>query len=189
MLLPFAEVRSGVRLLEIGAGSGLAALTAARRGARVVATDRNPFALRRLRRIAAKEGLALDVVRTDLAGGLGRFDRVLANPPYLPTLPTQRDLDRWENLAVDGGPDGCRTFARIVRSLPRHLDRSGEAFVVVSSLQDPDRIRRIRDRWLARGGTCAVVDRRRGEGETLEVWRMTRAGPGRRVTPPVRRGR
>ncbi|HXQ48990.1 MAG TPA: methyltransferase domain-containing protein, partial [Thermoplasmata archaeon] len=81
LLLPFAEVSAGTSFLEVGTGGGLVALAAARRGARVVATDRNPHALRRLAAIATAERLDLRLVRTDLARGLGRFDRVVANPP------------------------------------------------------------------------------------------------------------
>jgi release factor glutamine methyltransferase len=189
LLLPFARVRARVRLLEIGAGAGLAALAAARRGARVVATDLNPHALRRLRSVALAEGLPIEVVRTDVARGLGRFDRVLANPPYLPTRREERDPDPWQNLALDGGPDGCRLLARIVRSLPEHLAPFGEAYLVVSSLQDARRLTAIRARWLAGGGSWRLVARRSLEGERLDVWKLTLRGSAEPVTTPARRGR
>jgi release factor glutamine methyltransferase len=176
LLVPFAEVAPGTRLIEVGAGTGLAALAAARRGARVVATDLNPHALRVLRRRAQAEGVGLDLVRTDLARGLGRFDRLLANPPYLPTRPEERDPDRWHNLALDGGPDGCRVTARLLEQLDQHLTPNGSAFVVVSSVQDPGALVRIRRRWTARGGTVEVANTRTLEGEKLEVWRLAR-GP------------
>jgi len=172
LLLPFAEVAPGTRLLEVGAGTGLAALTAARRGAWVVATDLNPHALRWLRRKALSEPVDLAVVRTDLARGLGRFDRVLANPPYLPTLPDERDPDRWHNLALDGGPDGCRVMARLVSDLDEHLAPDGTAFVVVSSRQNPDSLRAIRTEWESRGGSVDVASSRALEGEQLDVWRL-----------------
>ncbi len=175
LLLPFAEVPRGTLLLEVGTGSGLVALAAARRGARVVATDLNPHALRRLRARAREEGVDLALVRTDLAHGLGRFDRILANPPYLPTRPEERDPDRWHNLALDGGPDGCRVTARLVDELDQHLARGGGAFVVVSSRQDADALGRIRNGWEIRGGTLEVVDSRPLEGERLDVWRLTLA--------------
>ena len=85
LLVPFARVARGSSLLEVGAGTGWAALEAARGGARVVATDLNPIALRRLRERAQEQRLEVEVIRTDLARGLGRFDRIVANPPYLPT--------------------------------------------------------------------------------------------------------
>jgi release factor glutamine methyltransferase len=175
LLLPFARVPAGSSLLEIGAGSGLAALTAARAGAGVLATDLNPHALQRLRGAARAEGLAVGVVRTDLARGVGRFDRILANPPYLPTREEERDPDRWHNLALDGGPDGTRVTARLVGSLPHHLRPRGKAFVVVSSLQSAPVLAGIRESWEARGGRVRTVADRALEGERLEVWRFVPA--------------
>jgi len=173
LLLPFARVRAGTRFLEIGTGSGLVALEAARHGARVVATDLNPHALRRLREIARAERLDVTSVRTDLAHGLGRFARVVANPPYLPTRPEERDPDRWHNLALDGGPDGCRVTARVIAELDEHLLPFGEAFVLVSSLQSAGGLSRIRARWTRHGGRLSVTATRELEGERLEVWRLT----------------
>lgn len=174
LLLPFARVAPGRTLLEVGAGNGAAALEAARCGARVTATDLNPTALVRLRARALAERLDLAVVRTDLARGLGRFDRILSNPPYLPTRPEERDPDRWLNLALDGGADGCAVLARLVDDLPSHLAPGGRAYVVVSSLQSAERRRAIRRQWSARGGSCRSVAHRELEGERLEVWRWSR---------------
>ena len=176
LLLPFARVAAGSWFLEVGAGSGLAALAAARAGARAVATDLNPFALRALRRRAGEEGLSVLSVRTDLARGLGRFDRLLANPPYLPTGPEERDPDPWHNLALDGGRDGCRVLRRLVEQLGDHLVPNGSAFVVVSSLQAPGALARIRARWEGRGGRVGTVGSRELEGERLEVWRFVTGG-------------
>lgn len=178
LLLPFAEVADRTLFLEVGTGSGLVALAAARRGARVVATDRNPHALRRLAGIARDERLELQVVRTDLARGLARFDRIVANPPYLPTRPEERDPDRWHNLALDGGSDGCATTARLVAELSEHLRPTGCAFVVTSTVQSPQGLRAIWDEWRAGGGSVARVARRDLEGERLEVHRLCPAVPG-----------
>jgi len=188
LLLPFAEVSAGTSFLEVGTGGGLVALAAARRGARVVATDRNPHALRRLAAIATAERLDLRLVRTDLARGLGRFDRVVANPPYLPTRTEERDPDRWHNLALDGGPDGCTTTARLVAELGEHLAPGGSAFVLASTLQSAERMAMIWDTWTAQGGSverCAV---REFEGERLEVYRL-RPGARRAAMSVPRRTR
>ena len=173
LLVPFAHVAAGTRFLEVGTGAGLAALEAARCDARAVATDLNPHALRELRARARREQLTVALVRTDLARGLGRFDRIVANPPYLPTRAEERDPDRWHNLALDGGPDGCRVTARLVGELKEHLLPGGEAYVVISSLQDPGALGRIRTEWEAQGGHVSVAVARPLEGERLEVWRFT----------------
>ena len=187
LLLPFARVAPGTSLLEIGAGRGLAAIEAAHGGARVVATDLNPWALAALRHRARAERLDLETVRTDLAAGLGRFDRILANPPYLPTTPEERDPDPWHNLALDGGPDGCRVLARIVGALPEHLASGASAFLLISSVQDPTAVRSIARGWEALGGRCEVVARRPLEGEVLEVREFAGTARSARVSARARR--
>jgi release factor glutamine methyltransferase len=181
LLVPFARAGPGVRLLDLGTGNGRLALEAARSGSRVTASDLNPHALRLVRERARMEGLRVVVVRTDLARGLGRFDRIVANPPYLPTRAAERDPDPWANLALDGGPDGCRVLRRIVRALPAHLAHGASAYVLVSSVQDPEALARIRRRWTVVGGRVRSVAHRVLEGERLEVWRLDLARPTRRA--------
>ena len=181
LLLPFAQVAPGSSFLEVGTGSGEIALAAVRRGAKVVATDRNPHALRALAARAKGEGLSLGLVRTDLARGLGRFDRVVFNPPYLPTEPAQRDPDRWHNLALDGGPEGTLVTERWMVTLPDHLAVGGEAFVVASTLQPETARSRMWKDWRQRGGHADCVRRRSFEGEDLEVWRLSAPATGKRT--------
>jgi methylase of polypeptide subunit release factors len=74
------------RLVEIGAGSGVGALTAAGRypGADIVFTDINPAALRLAHINAEAAGVsAAGVLTSGLAETPGSFDLVVANPPYL----------------------------------------------------------------------------------------------------------
>jgi HemK-related putative methylase len=183
LLLEFARALPGERMLEIGCGRGLASLAAARLGGEVYSTDLNPHALRSLARRARAEGLRVNVVRTDLARGLGRFDRILANPPYLPTRRGERDPDRWHDLALNGGPDGTRVTRRILAALPRHLSVGGNAFLLVSTVQSEDVLRTLRARWRAKGGKVRTAARRKLEGDELEVWELSLSRPIR----PARR--
>jgi release factor glutamine methyltransferase len=191
LLRPFARAARG-QVLDVGTGSGALALEAARGGARVTASDVNPFALQRLAEIAQRAALPIGVVRTDLMTGLGRFDVVLANPPYLPTPAGLEDPDRWQDRALNGGPDGARVTARIVATLPGHLRPRGVAYLLVSSLQSARALARIRAAWKRSGGRISVVAVRRLEGESLSVWALRRAtrhaGRPRRGSGGHRRG-
>src|SRR6058998_2820774 len=88
------HVRPGERVLEIGAGLGLAAVLAARAGARVTATDIVPGAIDAIRVNAALNGVAVDARLGDGWDPVGneRFDLVCTNPPQMPT-PPGRDRD------------------------------------------------------------------------------------------------
>jgi release factor glutamine methyltransferase len=81
----------------------------------------------------------VEVVQTDLMRGVRptALDRILINPPYLPTSEFEA-VPGPLNLAFDAGPDGRRFLPRLAAYLQeaRPRLRAGfEAFVVVSSLQ------------------------------------------------------
>jgi methylase of polypeptide subunit release factors len=74
------------RLVDIGAGSGAGAITAAAlcRAGEVVMTDINPGALRLAQINAEHAGIRADAVIADgLEGVAGDIDIALANPPYI----------------------------------------------------------------------------------------------------------
>jgi release factor glutamine methyltransferase len=74
-------------ILDIGAGSGILAITLALEipGSRVVATDLSPGALAVTTANARRLGARVDLLGADLARGLDlhRFDLVVSNPPYI----------------------------------------------------------------------------------------------------------
>jgi release factor glutamine methyltransferase len=172
LLRRVAAVGPGLLVLELGCGEGRAALIAARSGARVVATDLNPYALRRLAARVRHEQLPLACVRTDLFAGLRRFDRILVNPPYLPTSAGTRDPDRWVNLALDGGPDGAQFTLRLLREVRGHLRPHGILYLVVSSRQALAPIAEAKARWTKDGGTARTLGGREFERERLELWEL-----------------
>ena len=65
LLARAADVHSGYRVLDVAAGTGNTALAAARRGARVTATDLVPSMLETASRRAAAEGLEIEVQVAD----------------------------------------------------------------------------------------------------------------------------
>jgi methylase of polypeptide subunit release factors len=94
-----AELGAGRRIgrvVDVGAGAGVGALTAAagRDAAQVLLTDINPKAHRLARLNAAHAGISVDTVEASgLAGAPDRADLILANPPYIadPGRRTYRD--------------------------------------------------------------------------------------------------
>jgi release factor glutamine methyltransferase len=121
-------VRPGERVLEIGSGAGLAAVLAAKAGARVIATDVRPEAVECTRENAARNGVA-DLVDVRLGDGFApvaglRFDLICTSPPQMPT-PPERERDDAEAAADNGGPDGWRLLDRVIREAPAHLEPGG----------------------------------------------------------------
>src|SRR5688572_19399385 len=89
--------------LDVCAGSGILAITAALRGARsVTAVDVSRRALLTTRLNARLNGVRVRTVRSDLFDGLGdqRFDAIVSNPPYVPSdtdaLPLTGPQRAWE---------------------------------------------------------------------------------------------
>jgi release factor glutamine methyltransferase len=74
----------GKKLLELGAGSGLISISAAKAGADVTATDINPVAMRYLEANRRFNGVTLTVIVSDLFEQIPEqvFDVIVINPPY-----------------------------------------------------------------------------------------------------------
>ena len=75
--------------LELGAGSGLIALYAARQGALVMATDINPIAVHALEMNRHSNRIPLTVIKSDLFTNIPQqtFDIIAINPPYYKKKP------------------------------------------------------------------------------------------------------
>ena len=120
------SVRAGERVLEIGAGLGLAAVLAARAGAVVVATDVIPSAVAAVRANAALNGVAVDARLGDCYAPVTteRFDLVCTNAPQMPT-PPGADREDPQAAADNGGPDGWALLDRVIDGAAEHLAARG----------------------------------------------------------------
>jgi release factor glutamine methyltransferase len=149
------RVRPGERVLEIGSGFGLAAVCAARDGARVVATDVVADAVAAIRANALLNSVDVDARLGDCYAPVAgeRFDLICTNPPQMPT-PAGRERDDGAAAADNGGRDGWSILDRVIAGAPDHLAPGGRlVFTIFAFLGRKRALAKLE----ARGLTAAVV--------------------------------
>ena len=126
--LPAAPPGQRLRLLDLGTGSGVGAVFAARRGMEVVAVDINPEAVRCARlnvllngfeeRVEVRQGDLFEPVSSE------QFDVILFNPPFYRGTPRSPLDHAWRGVDV---------FERFVGGLAVYLRADGCALLVLST--------------------------------------------------------
>lgn len=121
-LLPAAPCEA---LLEIGTGSGAAALISAKSARSVWATDVSRRCLHFAefnRRLNAIDNV--EIAESDVYDGLAAqtFDRIIAHPPYVPWTGDQE-------IYRHGGPDGEFVVRRLIEGLPQRLRPGGRLYL------------------------------------------------------------
>jgi HemK-related putative methylase len=121
------------RALDMGTGSGIGAVFAARLGYEVTAVDVNPHAVRCARLNALLNGLEerIEVRQGDLFSALAgeRFDLILFNPPFFRGAPRS---------ALDAAWRGDGVIERFAAGLAERLAPGGRALLLVSSAGGAD---------------------------------------------------
>jgi release factor glutamine methyltransferase len=156
--------RQDSAVLDMGTGSGVCAIFAARLARRVVAVDINEAAVRcadinaRLNHLEHK----IDLRQGDLFAPVQgeKFDLILFNPPFLRGPPTD-DRDRaWRSSDV---------AERFVGGLREHLKPRGSALVLLSTFGDGQHFLRA---FREQGLDVSVFAERRFVNERLTVFRV-----------------
>ncbi len=153
------------RVLDLGTGSGVGAIFAARYARCVTATDINPEAARCARINAWMNQVAdrVEVLEGDLFAPIGdrRFDVIAFNPPFFRGEPRDRLDQAWRSTDV------IERFAAEVRD---HLLPAGFMLVVYSSLADEAALRRA---FEANDLRYSVFAQRDVISEVLTIYRVT----------------
>lgn len=111
------------RILEIGTGSGILALEAAKYSKDVTACDINPEAIKKLRKSKKIKFIVSDLF-SDIEG---KFDLIIFNPPYLPSVEI-------EDIEIDGGKNGTEIIGMFLKQAKDHLNKGGKILLLCSSL-------------------------------------------------------
>lgn len=124
-------IAGDAEVLDMGTGSGVCAVLAARHARRVVAVDINPEAARcakinaLLNRVEHKIEVRCGDLFASVAGE--RFDLVLFNPPFLQGIPRDHRDRAWRSSDV---------AERFAAGLSAHLKPGGCALVLLSTFGD-----------------------------------------------------
>lgn len=129
LLLNFLDRFSlaGKTVLELGAGSGLLSIYAAKKKAKVTASDINPVAISTLRKNKFQNGVEFSVIESNLfeAIPVQPFDLILLNPPFYKKTPLTMKDHAWYC-----GENG-EFFQRLFAGLETYLHSRSEVLMVL----------------------------------------------------------
>ena len=133
------RIPAGARVLELGTGAGFWAISAARRGMIVTATDLPHVPLEPVAQAAARAGTSLRLVCSDLFDALGeeRWDAILFNPPFHDAAPRTPEERAW---------CGGEVMRRLLARAGDHLSDRGALHLVIPRI-DRRRYERELARW------------------------------------------
>lgn len=128
------EVRPGERVLDMGTGSGVNAILAARAGAEVVGVDLNPAAVEAARANADRNGVVAEFAVSDVFSAVeGDFDLVVIDPPFRWYPPR----DMVEVAIADEGYAGLGRFFAGIRD---RLRPGGRVLLFFGTSGDQDHV-------------------------------------------------
>ncbi len=158
-------VRPEMKVLDLGTGSGLGALLAARKGCKVDAVDINPIAVRAAVENAEKNRLSdsIEVHEGDLFEPVSenRYDLILFNPPFFSGSP-QGSLD----VALRSRD----VIDRFSGGLGDRLNSEGEAIVLFST---KGCLEKVLDTFHKHGFYIELIESRNLYNEVLVAMRVT----------------
>ncbi|HEY5894888.1 MAG TPA: peptide chain release factor N(5)-glutamine methyltransferase [Chthoniobacterales bacterium] len=133
VLLPLVKASNGRRLIDVGTGTGVIALTLAAElpEAEVYAVDVSNAALALAQENATKLALSERVrfIKGDLLSDIdGPFDWIVANLPYIPSddIPTLSPEVQFDPVsALDGGADGLDLIRKLILQASHKLTPNG----------------------------------------------------------------
>ena len=141
------ETAGQSRLLDIGTGSGILAITllaeCPRRSGLAVDVSADALHVAKMNAMANGVSGRLHFHLGSWFGGLAeKFDLIVSNPPYIAhdeIAQLALDVKNYDpHLALDGGPDGLYAYHAIASNAARYLNEGGVVVVEIGAEQAPD---------------------------------------------------
>lgn len=152
------------KFLEIGCGSGIVSILAARKGAIVTCTDISASALSCTHANARKNNADIVPLRSDLFNAIPphEFDVIAVNPPYY-----RKNPDAQESYAWNAG-ENLEFFRRFFKDASRYVHGNSELIMVLSDECDLKAIREIAE---LHGWTQELMKKKANLLETIYIFR------------------
>ncbi len=133
------ENLNGKTFLELGAGSGLISICAAKKGAIVTATDLNEIAVNTIFTNKILNGVEIEIIYSDLFDDIPKkfFDFIAINPPYYKKEPVSIADHAWYC-----GENGAY-FQKLFSSLAPYANKESKILMVVCDGCDLEMIHKI----------------------------------------------
>lgn len=120
------EVKPNDKVLDMGTGSGIQAITASEISNNITATDINPECVEQLNHPRIK------TIQSNLFENIqDKFDLIIFNPPYLPRDPNEPEDSA---LTTTGGEKGSEIIEEFLKQAKNHLNKEGRILLLYSSL-------------------------------------------------------
>ena len=141
MLLNFMDTLNleGKTFLELGAGTGIISILAAKKGAVVYASDISSKAVENVRLNAIKNNVQISIFTSDLFKNIPdmQFDYIIINPPYYKRDPLEDEEYAWfcgSNFEY---------FTSLFNSISNNIDKHSQVFMILSEVCDIQEIKSI----------------------------------------------
>ncbi len=135
--------KKGMKVLDLGTGSGILAFEAAKIAKHIDAVDINRSALEFVKeQIKALNFKNINVFKSNLFSNVkGKYDLILFNPPYLPE--GNEKLEAWLRNSIIGGKQGNEIIIKFLKQAKNFLTKHGKILFCCSSLSNKEAIEKI----------------------------------------------
>ena len=125
--------------LELGAGSGIISILAARKGANVYASDISSIAVENIKLNALSNKTQITVIKSDLFENIPeqQFDFIIVNPPYY-----QKDPETEEEYAWFCGSN-YEFFTNLFSNMQHYINSNSKVFIILSEVCNIKKIKSI----------------------------------------------
>jgi len=132
------KVEKNNSVIDIGTGSGILAIAAAKLGAKAFATDSSIEAIKAAKRNALRNNAKVEFSQGKYFAGFdGPFDVILANLPHeIVHSQYRKAIGSKLTQTIDGGKKGNRRILEFLALAKEHMDENSRVYLMVYTLSD-----------------------------------------------------